>query len=151
MRIDDWSGYAFLVILYVIVALAILNAVLMSVLNRRREFGVLQALGLTGRDTGWVVFTEGVLLSLVSGVLGIVIGLSVTWVLWRHGIDFSALMKGDITFSGALVSPIIVPEFRFQQVLFCLAATLVIGVAASLYPARQAGRIDVAEAMKFDR
>jgi len=151
VRIDDWSGYAFLAVLFVIVALAILNAVLMSVLNRRREFGVLQALGLTGRDTGWVVFTEGLVLSVVSGVLGIAIGLSATWLLWRHGLDFSAFMRGDISLAGALISPIIVPEFHASQVLLCLAATLVIGVLASLYPARQAARIDVAEAMKFDR
>lgn len=151
IRIDDWSGYAFLLILLAIVALAILNAVLMSVLNRNREFGVLQALGLTKRETGVVVFTEGLLLSTASGVLGMAIGLGVTWLLWRHGIDFTALMQGDITFSGALVSPIIVPQFRASQVVLCLAATVTIGVAASLYPARQAGRIDVAEAMKFDR
>jgi ABC-type lipoprotein release transport system permease subunit len=49
------------------------------------------------------------------------------------------------------VSPVMVPEFRAVQVLFCLTATAAIGVAASIYPARQAGRIDVAEAMKFDR
>jgi putative ABC transport system permease protein len=151
IRIDDWSGYAFLLILLAIVALAILNAVLMSVLNRNREFGVLQALGLTKRETGLVVFMEGLLLSAASGVLGIGIGFAVTWLFWRHGIDFSALMQGDISFSGALVSPILVPEFRLTQVLLCLAATLAIGVAASIYPARQAGRIDVAEAMKFDR
>ena len=151
IRIDDWSGYAFLLILGIIVALAIVNAVLMSVLNRRREFGVLQALGLTRRETSLVVFVEGVVLSAVSGVLGMIIGFGVTWLLWRHGLDFSALMKGDITFAGAVISPIIVPEFRTSQVLFCLTATLAIGVAASIYPARQAGRIDAAEAMKFDR
>ena len=105
VRLDDWSGYAFLAILFLIVALAILNAVLMSVLNRRREFGVLQALGLTSRDTSWVVFTEGLVLSAASGILGIAIGLSVTWLLWRHGIDFSAFMQGDISFAGALVEP----------------------------------------------
>ncbi len=151
IRIDDWSGYAFLLILLVIVALAILNAVLMSVLNRRREFGVLQALGLTHRETSVVVFTEGLLLTFVSGVLGIATGFGVTWLFWRHGLDLSGLMSGDITFSGALVSPILVPEFRASQVLLCLTATVLIGIAASFYPARQAGRIDVAEAMKFDR
>jgi len=151
VRIDDWSGYAFLLILFAIVALAILNAVLMSVLNRNREFGVLRALGLTRRETGLVVFTEGLLLTAASGALGTAVGFAVTWLLWRHGLDLSALMRGDITFSGALVSPVIVPEFRAVQVLLCLAATLAIGAAASLYPARQAARIDVAEAMKFDR
>jgi ABC-type lipoprotein release transport system permease subunit len=151
VKIDDWSGYAFLLILLAIVALAILNAVLMSVLNRSREFGVLQALGLTSRETGLVVFTEGLVLTTASGVLGTAVGFGVTWLLWRHGLDLSVFMKGDITFSGALISPIMVPEFRVVQVLFCLAATVVIGVAASIYPARQAARIDVAEAMKFDR
>jgi putative ABC transport system permease protein len=151
VRIDDWSGYAFLLILLVIVALAILNAVLMSVLNRKREFGVLQALGLTRRETSLVVFTEGLVLTIASGALGTAIGFGVTWLLWRHGLDLSAFMKGDISFSGALVSPVMVPEFRAVQVLFCLTATAAIGVAASIYPARQAGRIDVAEAMKFDR
>ena len=151
VRIDDWSGYAFLVILLAIVALAILNAVLMSVLNRSREFGVLQALGLTRRENGLVVFTEGLLLTTASGLVGIVIGWGATWLFWRHGLDLSALMGSDITFSGALVSPVIVPEFRAVQVLLCLGATLTIGIAASIYPARQAARIDVAEAMKFDR
>jgi ABC-type lipoprotein release transport system permease subunit len=151
VRIDDWSGYAFLLILGVIVALAIVNSVLMSVLTRNREFGVLQALGLTRRETGVVVFTEGLLLTTASGVLGTAIGFGVTWLLWRHGLDLSVFMKGDISFSGALVSPIMVPEFRAVQVGLCLATTVVIGVAASIYPARQATRIDVAEAMKFDR
>jgi putative ABC transport system permease protein len=151
VRIDDWGGYVFLAILLVIVALAILNAVLMSVLNRNREFGVLQALGLTKRETGLVVFTEGLLLSAVSGVIGTAIGFGVTWVLWRDGLDLSALMKNDITLSGTLVSPVLVPEFRWSQLIICLAAVLAIGVAASLYPARQAARIDVAEAMKFER
>lgn len=151
IRIDDWGGYVFLLILFAIVALAILNAVLMSVLNRTREFGLLQALGLTKRETGLVVLTEGILLSTVSGVAGMLLGFGVTWVFWRHGLDLSALMQNDITLSGTLVSPVLVPEFRLSQVLLCLAATLSIGVMASLYPARQAGRIDVAEAMKFDR
>jgi putative ABC transport system permease protein len=123
----------------------------MSVLTRNREFGVLQALGLTRRETGVVVFTEGLLLTTASGVLGTAIGFGVTWLLWRHGLDLSVFMKGDISFSGALVSPIMVPEFRAVQVGLCLATTVVIGVAASIYPARQATRIDVAEAMKFDR
>jgi ABC-type antimicrobial peptide transport system permease subunit len=48
-------------------------------------------------------------------------------------------------------SPVIVPIFRFVQVVESLAFTLLIGVLASIYPARAAMRIDVAEAMTFDR
>ncbi len=151
VRIDDFGDYVFHAILFGIIALAVLNAVLMSVLNRTREFGVLEALGLTKRETGAVVFTEGLLLTLLSGLLGVALGFGVTWGFFRHGLDLSALYSSDITLSGAVVSPIIVPIFRPAQVLQSVAFIMLIGVLASLYPARQAMRIDVAEAMKFDR
>ncbi len=61
VRIDDYGDYLFHVILFAIIALAILNAVMMSVLGRRREFGILQALGLTGGETGFVVLGRGTL------------------------------------------------------------------------------------------
>jgi ABC-type lipoprotein release transport system permease subunit len=151
VRIDDYSGWIFMGILLAIVALAVLNAVLMSVLNRNREFGVLQALGLTRRETGMVVLIEGLMLTSASGVFGMLLGFGITWLFWRNGLDLTSFMKEGITVSNAVASPIIVPEFRVSQVVLSLTLTVLIGVLASLYPARQAGRIDVAEAMKFDR
>ena len=151
LRIDDWGDYIFHGILLSIVALAILNAILMSILNRRREFGVLRALGLTGRQTGVVVLAEGILLTLASGAVGVALGLGVAWTFWRDGLDLSALWRGDMTISGAVIDPVLVPEFRLPTVLFAFAWIFAIGVLASLYPARQARKFDVAESMKFER
>ncbi len=151
VRVDDYGDYVFHFILFAIVALAILNAVLMSVLNRTREFGVLQALGLTPRQTGVLVFSEGVLLAALSGIGGILLGFGITWIFWRNGLDFSAFMGQDFTLSGTIVNPVAIPQFRVSQVLWSLLWTAVIGVVASLYPARQAARIDPAAAMKFER
>jgi ABC-type lipoprotein release transport system permease subunit len=151
LRIDDWGDYIFHGVLLAIVALAILNAILMSVLNRRREFGVLRALGLTGRQTGAVVLAEGILLTLASGAVGIALGLGVTWTFWRDGLDLSALSGEDMTISGAVIDPVLVPEFRLPTVLFAFAWIFAIGLVASLYPARQARKFDVAESMKFER
>ncbi|MDP2479526.1 MAG: ABC transporter permease [Candidatus Palauibacterales bacterium] len=151
VRIDDFGFYAFMVVLFAIVALAVLNAVLMSVLNRRREFGVLEALGLTRGQTGAVVFGEGVLLAGLSGVLGVALGLATTWLLWRHGLDLSALYGQGISLSGAVIDPVIVPIFRPARVVEAAGFVVVIGILASLYPTRVATRIDVAEALKFDR
>jgi len=150
IRLDDFGAYLFDIILYAIVGLAIVNTVLMSVLYRRREFGVLQALGLTGKETATVVFGEGVLLTFVSGVTGMLLGYGVTWLLFRNGLDYSALMQGDFTISGVVLDPVIVPIFRATQVWRGVAWILVIGFLASLYPAFRAWHIDVAEAMKFE-
>jgi ABC-type lipoprotein release transport system permease subunit len=151
IRIDDYGDYLFHGVLLALVALAILNAVLTSVLHREREFGVLLALGLTARETGGVVFAEGLLLTLLSGLAGVIVGFGVTWIFFRHGLDLSALWSEDITVSGAVVSPVLVPEFRVVQILQSLATVLVMGILASAYPAWRAGRIDPAEAMAFER
>ena len=150
IRIDDYGDYVFHVILFVIVGLAIVNTVLMSVLYRTREFGVLRALGLTSGETAGVVFAEGVLLTFLSGILGMLLGFAVTWVFFRNGLDYSALLDNEFTFSGVVLEPVIVPAFRVVQVLQSLGSILIIGVLASLYPAWRATRIDMAEAMKFE-
>lgn len=150
VRMDDYGDYLFHAILLAIVALAILNAVLMSVLNRRREFAVLRALGLEGRATGTLVYLEGVLLTLASGAVGILVGLGVTWLFFRDGLDLSSLMDGDITFSGIVMDPVMVPEFRAAQIVQSLLFTLLIGTTASLYPAVHAARLEVAESLKFE-
>jgi putative ABC transport system permease protein len=151
VKVDDAGDYIFHGILFVIVGLAVLNAVLMSVLNRRREFGVLRALGLRRIETGAVVFGEGVLLTLASGATGILLGFAISWIFWRNGLDMTGMMGGEMTVSGTLIDPVIVPAFHLSAIVQSLAFILVIGTLASLYPAQQAMRIDVAEAMKFER
>lgn len=150
IRVDNFGNYLFYVILFAIVGLAIVNTVLMSVLYRTREFGVLRALGLTKGETAGVAFSEGVLLTFVSGLVGMALGFAVTWVFFRNGLDYSGLLKGDFTISGVVLNPVIVPLFRVARVVHGVGAILFIGVLASLYPAFRARRIDVAEAMKFE-
>jgi ABC-type lipoprotein release transport system permease subunit len=151
VKIDDWGDAIFHVILFAIVALAILNAVMMSVLSRQREFGILQAIGLTGMDTSLVVFLEGLFLTAASGVAGMLLGFAFTWGFFRDGLDFSSMMSNEMEFSGGIIDPVIVPVFRFGQVLLSVVTIAVIGTLASLYPAWRASRLDVAEAMKFEQ
>ena len=150
VKIDDYGDYVFHTILFVIIALAIINTVLMSVLYRVREFGVLRALGLTKRETGGIVFLEGLLLTVASGIVGLALGIGVTWVFFRNGLDFSAMWNEEFTFSGVVIETVIVPAFRLAQIVQSVVFILIIGILSSLYPAYRATRIDVAEAMKFE-
>jgi len=150
IKIDDFGAYVFQIFLFAIIALAIVNTVLMSVMHRTREFGVLRALGLTKGQTAAVVFSEGVFLTAVSGIAGMLFGFAFTWIFFRNGLDYSALMQEDFTFSGVVLDPVIVPVFRIVQVLQSLGSIFIVGAVASLYPAYRATRIDVAEAMKFE-
>ena len=150
IAIDAFASYVIHGFLFAIIAFGIVNTVLMSVMHRHREFGVLQALGLTPRQTAAVVLIEGLTLSTVSGLAGVGLGLAGMWFFFGDGLDMSALM-GEMTFSGAVVDPVVVPRFLPWRVGQITVFILCIGIASSIYPAWRAARIDVTEAMKFDR
>lgn len=151
VRIDDLGNYIWQVIIFGIIALGIVNTILMSVMHRKREFGLLQALGLTPQQTGGVVLMEGLILTSLSGLIGIGLGLFITWFFWRDGLDLSFAWDKEWSFSGVVIDPVIIPIFRVARVIQGLVFIFMIGTLASLYPAYRATRIDVAEAMKFER
>jgi putative ABC transport system permease protein len=151
VAIDDFGNYLINGILFIIIGFGIINTMLMSVLHRHREFGVLQALGLTPGQTGAIVLVEGLILTGLSSVGGIALGMFVTWYFWGDGLDFSSLMDQDITFSGVIMDPLVIPKFRAARVVQALMFTLTIGGLASIYPAFRAATVDVTEAMKFER
>ena len=151
IAIDDFGNYLIYAILFTIIGFGVVNTVLMSVLHRRREFGVLQALGLTPGQTGAIVLIEGLTLTAASGLAGVALGWALTWYFLGEGVDLSALIETEMTFSGIVLDPVLQPMFTPERMLQILAFMLVLGAAASIYPALRAARIDVTEAMKFDR
>ena len=151
VALDDFGNYLVFGILFLIIAFGIVNTVLMSVLHRHREFGVLQAIGLTPGQTGSIVLVEGLTLTAVSGFIGVSLGLLATWYFFGDGLDFSVLLGEEMTFSGVVIDPVIVPLFRLARVAQTLTFILFIGAVASIYPALRAAKIDVAESMKFER
>ena len=151
VAIDDLGNYLVYGILFVIIALGIVNTVLMSVLHRHREFAVLQALGLTPRQTGTLVLIEGLVLTTVSGIGGVALGVFITLYFWGDGLDVSSLLNEEMSFSGVVLDPVIVPLFRTTRIIQVLMFIFFIGVLSSIYPAIRAAKINIAEAMKFER
>lgn len=150
VRVDDFGDMIFHGILLSIVALAIVNTVLMSVLYRVREFGVLRALGLSQVQTGSVVFIEGLILTISSGFAGMILGISLTMLFFHDGLDFSFLFDSELTMAGIVIDPIIIPTFTTSLILNSVAFITLIGVLSSFYPALHAARVDIAESMKFE-
>ena len=150
LKLDDGGDWAFHFILFAIVALAILNAIFMSVLHRKREMGLLRALGLSGRETGLVVYIEGILLTAASGIAGVALGLAVVWLFFLDGVDFSGMMPEDLNFGGIAFDPVMFPVIEAKHVVQSVLMTVAIGLSASLYPAWQAGRMNPAESVKVE-
>ena len=150
VKIDDGGDWVFHIILFAIVTLAIMNAVFMSVLHRKREMGLLRALGLSGGETGLVVYIEGTLLTAASGVFGVGLGFALVWLFFRNGLDLTEMMPEDLTFGGIVFNPVMTPAIELKHLVQSVFFTAVIGLSASFYPAWQAARMDPAESVKVE-
>jgi putative ABC transport system permease protein len=151
VRVDNLGNYLFNGILLAIVALAVLEALLVAVLHRRREFGLMHAIGLSARETSLVVLGEGMMLAVVSGAAGMAVGLGVTAILHHTGLDLTAVFGNQLSISGAIVDPVFHPSVSPARALQGAIVVLTLGILSSLYPMWQASRIDVAEAMQVDQ
>jgi putative ABC transport system permease protein len=117
--------------------LGIVNTLLMSVLQRTREIGLLRAIGMTRRQVGRTVIAEALYIAVLGGLIGILTGVLGALVPVR-------LYMLSVT---GYVMPIAIP---WLTLLWALLASIVIGVVASFLPARRASRIDVLEAIGYE-
>ncbi len=93
IQLDNVSGIFFLGILIVIVAFGILNTVLMSVIERFKEFGVVLAIGMPQMNLTYLVYIETLLLTFIGLFIGNVLGAAVNYFLIIHPITFGGELK----------------------------------------------------------
>jgi putative ABC transport system permease protein len=145
--LDDAGMYIMLLILIVVVGFGILNTILMAILERTRELGVVLALGLKPAALFRMVYLESMMLAGVG--LGIGLALSVPLLAWLHGIVIP-IPGANMTAMTEWVG--MEPSFTFRLTLLNpLGSTLtIIGVAAlaALYPALKASRAHPVDALR---
>lgn len=130
-------------ILFLVTIVILNNSMVMATLERVAEFGTLRAIGAQrGFVNAMVVFETGVL-GFVSGIVGA--GLGVLCVLWLHKVGIPA--PADLL-QVAFGGPRLFPVVTFSDVVAGLVATLIVGVLATLYPARLATRVQPVVAMQ---
>lgn len=146
--LDRSSARAMFFVMGVIVSMGVLNTVLMSVMERVREFGVMMALGTRPAQVFQVIVLEGVLLGLLSSVAGLVLGVLTTWPAVHYGIDYGALMGDNIAVAGVAIESMVYAEWNWPGTLvFCLLAWL-LTIVATLWPAWHAATLEPVQAMR---
>ncbi len=146
--IDDAGNYVFLILILTMVVFGILNTVLMSVLERTREFGLLRALGLGRYHLLMLVFCESMLLSCLAVVIGWIVGGGTHWWFSTHGLDFSAMMGGDTSIMGTFMDPVIYTELSQDRVIQLTLIVFLATLASGIYPAIKAARVTPVEALR---
>jgi ABC-type lipoprotein release transport system permease subunit len=144
--LDDAGLYVMLAILVVVVGFGILNTILMAVLERQRELGVMLALGLRPAAIFRVVYIESMLLAAVGLLVGL--GFAVPIGLWMeaHPIVMGDELAGLSEFVG--MEPVISTNLAFSIVWKSALVILGVATVAALYPALKASRANPVDALR---
>ncbi len=146
--IDDAGNYVFLSLILILVVFGIVNTVLMSVLERTREFGLLRALGMSRYHLLLLVFCESLLLSLLAVMIGWIVGGGIHFWFSEHGIDFSAMMAEGTAIMGTFMDPVIYTELSSERVIQLTMIIFVATLTSGIYPAVKAARVTPVEALR---
>ncbi len=130
-------NYMQTVVAIIIAALGIVNTLIISVAERKRELGVLRAIGGLRTQIRRMILLEAAVIAVIGVLSGVIAGTMNTWFLIRT----AASMIGGFTI-----------PFRFPWLLALLALplTLLISLAAAWWPARKAVNLNVVEAIGYE-
>ncbi len=145
-RFHEVMGFVVLAIFFVVVAAGVANPVLMSVLDRTREFGIMLALGTRPAALFAVVLFEAMLLGAAGLLAGNLLGIGLTAYFGRQGIDLGAFQAGLRTMPG--LSDLIFPVVAGDRSAIVSALVFLIAVTTALYPALRAARLEPVEAIR---
>jgi ABC-type lipoprotein release transport system permease subunit len=142
----DLYMYIFMLVILLALGFGIVNTMLMVVLERIKEIGMLMAVGMNKRRIFGMIMLETVFLSLTGGVIGIALGSAVSLHFANTGIDLTALYGEGLASYGydAFVYTAITPGMVITTTLLVVLT----GILASVYPARKALKLNPSEALQ---
>ncbi len=139
------SMYVLTVIFMLALIFGIINTMLMAVLERVRELGMLMAVGMNKGRVFSMVVLETVLMTLIGVPIGLLLGFLTTNYFANRGIDLSAFSEGMQEFG---MSEMVYPKVDMASYIFLAVAVGITAILASIYPAFRAIRLRPVEAIR---
>lgn len=143
LDISDYSTWIIATVLFVLVALGLINSMFMSIYERQNEFGILLAIGTRPQQLFWQIIMEGFCIGILGVIFGLLCGIGISYFFSLHGIDYSGTEMLGVTINDPIYTHIYPLEFIKLSL-----AILVITVLACIYPAAHAAHLEPSNAMR---
>jgi lipoprotein-releasing system permease protein len=142
MQIERWSAYVLLSLIIAVATFNMLGSLTMSVVEKRRDIGVLKSLGMSANRIARMFMFEGVLIGAVGTIAGLLLGLAVVLLQMEY-----QLFPLDPT---VYIIPAIPVEIRWTDFVAIGIASMGLSCVAAYYPARRAATTVPVEALRWE-
>ena len=144
MQLEKWGASAILMLIVLVAAFNIVGSLTMVVIQKRRDVGVLQAMGVSRKNIRTIFLAEGLLIGVLGTGLGLILGLGLA--LLQKYFEVVPMAQAESFLIDAY--PV---SIHWADVLLVAAIALGLCMLASLYPAARAAAIEPAQAVQMDR
>ena len=148
LDLADAQTIIMILITYVAVAMVILNAMLMSVFERIREFGIMKAIGVTPWQLMTLIYAETMIQVVIASSISLASGWSAAHYFQKNGIDLSAIASST-SFGGVAIDPIWNAHVTTEALALPVVFLFIIAAAAVIYPAIKAAVIHPVKAIHY--
>lgn len=146
IKLYDSMMFVFFMIIFVTVIFSVANTLIMAIMERFHEIGVMKCIGTSPTRIFMMILFEALNLGAVGLLAGVASGLALIGALSVTGIDFSAFMESMRLWGSGSV---IYPTLRLYDIAMATVVVLFTTLTAALYPAVKAARIKPLEALHY--
>jgi lipoprotein-releasing system permease protein len=142
MQIERWTAYIILCLIIAVASFNILGSLSMSVIEKKRDIGVLNSMGAQQKSILKIFMYEGILIGIIGTITGLLIGYFICFLQLKYNI-----YPLDPTQYKIDSLPL---QLRLSDFFFVSGASLLLTFLASLFPAKRAAKINTIEAIKWE-
>ncbi|HDQ45715.1 MAG TPA: lipoprotein-releasing ABC transporter permease subunit [bacterium] len=142
IQIEKWAMFIILCLIIIVAAFNIISTLIMVVMEKTREIGILKSMGATSISIRRIFLFEGVVVGVIGTITGCLIGFAVCWAQLKYKI---LSLPGDVYFINTL--PVRMEPLDFLSVAL---ASLALCLLSAVYPAHRASTLEPVEAIRYE-